>query len=189
MYFGSRITSGFTGSRRSSCKQKKPRGPRLRVHRIVIPRSSLSVGGQNLPYDLLVVGLTSTNNRSLSSSRASKSPSPNSETRSVRSLESENSMSSMKNVCPGTIQPESESSTSLSGHLSSTLTNWIALSLERCQVFSPPQYSISPETVADRISEARTPLLHVSGWKRAYTNSPTATTPVIPNNALKLNLE
>ena len=34
----SRITSGFTGPRQKSCKQKKPRGPRLRVHRIVIPR-------------------------------------------------------------------------------------------------------------------------------------------------------
>ena len=32
------ITSTFTGPRRTSCKQKKPRGPRLRVQRIVITR-------------------------------------------------------------------------------------------------------------------------------------------------------
>ena len=32
------ITSTITGPRRKSCKQKKPRGPRLRVHRIVIRR-------------------------------------------------------------------------------------------------------------------------------------------------------
>ena len=31
------ITSAITGPRRSTYKQKKPRGPRLRVHRIVIP--------------------------------------------------------------------------------------------------------------------------------------------------------
>ena len=30
------ITATFTGPRRTSCKQKKPRGPRLRVQRIVI---------------------------------------------------------------------------------------------------------------------------------------------------------
>ena len=33
-----RITSTITGPRRKSCKQKNPRGPRLRVHRIVISR-------------------------------------------------------------------------------------------------------------------------------------------------------
>ena len=32
------ITATFTGPRRKTCKQKKPRGPRLRVQRIVIPR-------------------------------------------------------------------------------------------------------------------------------------------------------
>ena len=32
------ITATFTGPRRKSCKQKKPRGPRLRVQRIVITR-------------------------------------------------------------------------------------------------------------------------------------------------------
>ena len=36
--FWSRITSVITEPRRSTCKQKKPRGPRLRVHRIVIRR-------------------------------------------------------------------------------------------------------------------------------------------------------
>ena len=35
------ITSTITGPRRSTCKQKKPRGPRLRVHRIVITREIL----------------------------------------------------------------------------------------------------------------------------------------------------
>jgi hypothetical protein len=30
------ITATFTGPRRKTCKQKKPRGPRLRVQRIVI---------------------------------------------------------------------------------------------------------------------------------------------------------
>ena len=38
-YF-SGITSTITGPQRSTCKQKKPRGPRLRVHRTVITRSS-----------------------------------------------------------------------------------------------------------------------------------------------------
>ena len=38
------ITSTITGPRRSTCKQKKPRGPRLRVHRIVITRSRLRCG-------------------------------------------------------------------------------------------------------------------------------------------------
>ena len=33
------ITATFTGPRRKTCKQKNPRGPRLRVQRIVIPRS------------------------------------------------------------------------------------------------------------------------------------------------------
>ena len=37
----SRITATFTGPRQTSCKQKKPRGPRLRVQRIVITRLAL----------------------------------------------------------------------------------------------------------------------------------------------------
>ena len=36
------ITATFTGPRRKSCKQKKPRGPRLRVQRIVIWRYPFS---------------------------------------------------------------------------------------------------------------------------------------------------
>jgi hypothetical protein len=37
------ITATFTGPRRKSCKQKKPRGPRLRVQRIVIGRLRVNV--------------------------------------------------------------------------------------------------------------------------------------------------
>ena len=37
------ITATFTGPRRKTCKQKKPRGPRLRVQRIVITRVALPV--------------------------------------------------------------------------------------------------------------------------------------------------
>ena len=39
----SQITATFTGPRRKTCKQKKPRGPRLRVQRIVITRPSLTL--------------------------------------------------------------------------------------------------------------------------------------------------
>ena len=39
------ITATITGPRRSTCKQKKPCGPRLRVHRIVIRRFQPSVYG------------------------------------------------------------------------------------------------------------------------------------------------